>query len=267
MNKFNEVEDKKIVEGNQSIAIRLALPAPGKPAGLAVLLHGFSSSMKNSTNEALLPSLLAKNIAVLRFDFRGHGESDGEIGNITITSAVLDLKKAVDWSATEYPELSSIRHVLVGSSFGGAIALAGARQVGASGIILKSPVSDIYQMQLQRRGEDGMREWKDTGVASVTGKKGTSWLKYTYIEDAIQYNLHKIAQESGIPINVIHGNEDEVVPYSHTVQLCNNVGSLAKLMTIDGGDHRYSRKDDFDKMITFLTQQTQLQLGLSELKY
>lgn len=262
MEKINEIANMVKVTNDQKIALRLALPNE-KPAGLAVLLHGFSSSMKNSTNEALLPLLTAKDIAVLRFDFRGHGgESDGLIDDATLSSAVLDLKTAVSWATSEYSSLSYIRRVLVASSFGAAAALAGAKIVGASGIVLKSPVSDIYNMQLQRRGEKGMHEWKETGYATVTGKKGTIRLKYAYVEDAMRYNLPQLAKEYGIPISVIHGSEDEVVPYKHSVRLCQTVGTLSTFITIEGGDHRYSRQEDFDKAINFLVEQTQLFLGL-----
>ena len=63
-----------------------------KPAGgtdrLAVLCHGFLSNKNSATNSALTAMLLPQGIATLRFDFFGHGDSEGPFEKLTVGIAV-----------------------------------------------------------------------------------------------------------------------------------------------------------------------------------
>ena len=58
-------------------------PEQRQASGIALLLHGFWTGKNSKTNLALVPLLTAAGIATIRFDFRGHDESDGEISDMT----------------------------------------------------------------------------------------------------------------------------------------------------------------------------------------
>ena len=92
--------------GGESLAGILDLPA-GEPRAFALFAHCFtcSKNLKAATN--ISRSLTAAGIAVLRFDFTGLGQSDGEFADTTFSSNVADLQSAARWLEQEYraPEI------------------------------------------------------------------------------------------------------------------------------------------------------------------
>lgn len=251
--EVTNIKDSVFLTGGQQICVRLHLPAQAR--GMAVLVHGFSSTMDSSTNSRLVAVLPENGVAVLCFDLRGHGASDGQIQDLTLSAAVEDLLGAVHWACVGWPGLRNVPRVVVGSSFGGAVALAGAARAGACGLVLKAPVSDMASMQREARGEDGMRQWRETGYGLLPGKGGMIPVHYALIEDSLQYDLPRMALESGLPIRIVHGRRDEVVPCEHSERLCALVGDRARLLVLDGGDHQFTDEADFERMSSFLERQ------------
>lgn len=98
--------------------------APG-----VVILHGFGGGKcgRHRVYVALSEMLAAEGINVLRFDFRGCGDSLGDFRDISISGEVEDASIALDW-LKQRPEVDSERLGLVGSSFGGVIATLTATQ-------------------------------------------------------------------------------------------------------------------------------------------
>jgi pimeloyl-ACP methyl ester carboxylesterase len=101
-----------------------------KPAGgtdrLAVLCHGFLSNKNSATNRALTAMLLPQGIATLRFDFFGHGDSEGPFEKLTVGIAVQQTLAALGLAGSRgYRKIG-----LVGSSFGGLVTILAAGQFG-----------------------------------------------------------------------------------------------------------------------------------------
>lgn len=229
------------------------LSTPARPLGLAILLHGHSSSRNNSTNLALSPKLLDADLYVLRFDFRGHNDSEGSLERLTISAGVEDLAAVRSAAYRAHPALQSLPCSLFGSSFGGAVAIVAAQTTGVIGLVLKSPVTDIAEMQRLRKGRLGMLAWRLRGFTTVAGSKGPTRLKYSYVADAQRYDLYSIARNAAVPVTIVHGSSDEVVPVTQSRRLAAALGSRATLTILDGVDHRYSRREDFDRMIDICT--------------
>ena len=109
---------------------------------IIVLCHGFSSGKDSPTYVDLEEQLNSKGVATFRFDFYGHGESDGEFEDITISEAVDDALKAIEF--VKGKGFSKVG--LFGSSFGGITTLMVASQVDDLLVLgLKAPVSDYYK--------------------------------------------------------------------------------------------------------------------------
>ena len=145
-------------------------------------LHG--GSMSNKVVHILAKTLLAMNIPVLVFNFRGVGRSQGQFDNGVGEGE--DLLAAVSWLNQRYPD-SEIW--LAGFSFGAIIALQQHRQAGASRLIIVAPpvlmydVSDIAEVEIPwmviQGGEDeitdptAVRAWLD----SLSSKPELVWLE------------------------------------------------------------------------------------------
>src|SRR3989338_4286980 len=99
------------------------LDVPSHHTAKAVILcHGFSSSKDGEKYQVLSDQFVKKGIAALRFDFFGHGESEGQFSKITLTQAVDDVLSAIDFMEG----LGFVDIGLVGVSFGGKAAFAAA---------------------------------------------------------------------------------------------------------------------------------------------
>ena len=111
-------------EGGHQLAASLDLP-DGEPLAYALFAHCFTCGKDGLAARRIAASLMAKGIAVLRFDFTGLGSSEGDFANSTFSSNIADLVRAAD----HLRELRKGPAILIGHSLGGAAVLAAAGQI------------------------------------------------------------------------------------------------------------------------------------------
>ena len=209
-----------------------------------ILAHGLASSSESSTS-IILESILAENIATLRFDFYGHGKSQGEFEKLTLTRAVDDIVCAAGFLM----KMGYERIALVGSSFGGFAALIAATIPEVNKrlclLVLKSPASrNLGAMLLDESGKS-IDEWRKTPIEYHIGKR-TLRLRFSFFEDAEGYSGSDYIKQLALPILVVHGDKDTTVPLEDSRALCSS-NEACTLKVIKGADHRY--KGHFDEMI------------------
>src|SRR4051794_17549257 len=95
---------------------------PGERRPAIMVLHGFGNN-KDSANSMNPSDMFCRwGYVTFRFDFRGCGESEGERGKVICMEQVEDTQAAVTYLATR-PDIDPGRIGVVGSSFGGAVAI------------------------------------------------------------------------------------------------------------------------------------------------
>jgi uncharacterized protein len=216
---------------------------------IIVLCHGFTTSKNNHTNTQLEMRLNEKEISTFRFDFFGHGESEGNFEEITISEGVDDILRAIDYLKS----LGYLKIGLVGSSFGGITSLiASSRTSDLYLLALKSPVSDYFEVDYKRRTKKEMEEWKSKGfVAHISGSGEERRLNYTFFDDFKNNNGYEAARGIKIPTLIVHGDTDKTVPLEQsqkTVGLLKN----GRLEIVKGAGHKYSNPGEFKKMISLI---------------
>jgi len=238
--------------------VAAVLAEPDRPTGrLVVLLHGFLSNKNSTTNKTLTRALLDQGIATLRFDFFGQGESDGPFERITITTALDQATAAIELAASK-----SYRRIgLIGSSFGGLIALLAAAQETGKGrlasLALKCPVPDFEEMLRLEFGPDGILEWKRTGtITDITGGQGRVPLHYAFYEDCGRYRGYEAAKVLTVPALIVQGDQDEYVPLHQSRRLLDALPQPKRLDILPGADHSFTKAEDFRAMAAKLTDWT-----------
>ena len=96
-----------------------------------------------------------------------------------------------------------------------------------------------------------MAEWKEKGLIIRDAKDRNSRglkLNYSFVEDYRKYDTYKLAREIKIPTLIIHGDADESVPMSQSQKLAKIIPN-AKLVLVEGADHRYTEETKFRKMV------------------
>ena len=180
--------------------------------------------------------------SMLRFDYSGHGQSDGDFLAGTIGQWARDALAAID-------QLTTGPLVLVGSSMGGWIALLCAiarpgRLVGFVGVAAAPDFTDALMWDAMTPGEQQtiMRD----GVLYVHSEYGDPTpVTRNLIEDGRRHFLLGSAIRLNCPVRLLHGQRDADVPWELALRIAERVeGQDVKITLIKDGDHRLSRPDD-----------------------
>jgi uncharacterized protein len=210
-----------------------------------VMVHGFSSN-KNTKNFVKLSQILSgKNIASLRIDIWGHGESDGDFAQITVSEAVDDILQAIKYVKGQgYKKIG-----LLGSSFGGISGIIAASKTKDLVLLaLKSPVSDYMELEKGKYTQDQLDEWKSIGYREYEDDGKVMKLNWTFVADFANNNAFEAAKSIKIPTLIVHGNTDDDVPYTQSQKLITFLPN-ANLVTIQGANHRYAEGDHAEQML------------------
>lgn len=217
---------------------------------VALLCHGFLSTKNSSTNKALTRLLVEEGIATFRFDFFGHGESDGPFERLTTTLAVGQTSAALDLLKTrEFGRLG-----LVGSSFGGLVSiLTAAQRRDLRCLALKCPVVDFGEELRLEFGEEELQRWKDSGtIPNLMGGAARVKLAYAFYEDCLRQIAYEPATHIIAPTLIVQGDQDEHVPLHQSRRLFELLPAHKHLEMLPGADHQFTKGEDFKTMTTHI---------------
>jgi uncharacterized protein len=229
-------------------------PTPSKGCPVVILSHGLASSKDRGAHINLERRLNEENIATFRFDFSGHGESEGDFGDFNLSRAIEDIHSAVHFLTETDLEYSKVG--LFGSSFGALASLIAASQSRKVNFLaLKSPFP-YY----------GFFDWKyKLGIAVNLLFNGGKLnyrenydLKSSFFKDFKKYNSYSAAGNIRIPTFIVHGSKDEIAPIAHSHRLHYILRENGIMQEISEADHRYSNPQHFrmmmDGVVQFITE-------------
>ena len=220
------------------IAATLHRPEGTGTFPMVIISHGFFSS--KGKYRALSEALEKEGIASIRFDFFGHGESDGKFENVTVRKMVENLRLVVK-HAYELYFVDTLG--LFGSSMGGMVSLLQAAQDSRIGaLVLKSPVSDFRQSMKKDLGAVKMADWEQKGWVTLHDADGSKFkLNYSFYREGEGYDVYRDARAIACPALIVHGNKDIDVPIEQSKRLFGAIRSEEKdLHVLEGCSHDYS---------------------------
>jgi uncharacterized protein len=209
-----------------TLAASLYLPADAHPGGplLAGLVVGHGAGSNRHRHEPFACLACEHGLAVLAFDFRGHGDSGGELDgpleeDVISAAALLSSHPLVDRSRLGYR----------GSSMGGYYGLRAAPDAGFAALALLCPATDDVLLgaveQYHGRGErqeEGLRLRYDADKARA----------YFASRD-----LYRDAGYVSGPVLLVHARGDEVVPLDRSLQIAARLEGPAEVVILPGGTH------------------------------
>jgi pimeloyl-ACP methyl ester carboxylesterase len=240
----------EIGAGEKLRRIAYRLEERGEGSGL-LWLPGFLSDMASTKAAALAEFAAARGSTMLRFDYSGHGLSDGRLIEATIgdwleeANAVLEL-------------LGSRRAVVVGSSMGGWIALLLARRLAEqdklqqlAGLVLLAPAWDMTErLMWHQMHEEAKQAIERDGVHYESSLYGDPYpITRRLIEEGRSHLIGTGLLPLDLPVRILQGMCDPDVPWGHALDLvdllcCGDV----ELTIIKDGDHRQSRPQDLRRL-------------------
>lgn len=211
-------------------------------------LGGYISEMTGTKATALDAWAGEQGRAMLRLDYAGYGESEGDFELQGLDDRLTDVLLVID-AVTTGPL------VLVGSSMGGWLMLlaALARPGRIAGLIGLAAAPDFTEWGFDEE-ERALLE-RDGRIDHPSDRGGTyPTMKIFWDTGQANLLLGAAGVTSGIafnaPVRLIHGDADDVVPWDVSVRLMAALGSDdVKLLLIKGGDHSLARADDIGTIL------------------
>jgi pimeloyl-ACP methyl ester carboxylesterase len=194
----------------------------------------------------------------VRFDYSGHGQSGGEFLDGTIS-------RWLEESLAVFERFCRGPQVVVGSSMGGWLALLLARELkrrraaaALAGLVLIAPAVDFTEVLMWSKLPAKIkRELETTGVWIRPSRYEPDGYPITrnLIEDGRAHLLLGGMIETGCPVRILQGVLDPDVPWSHAVELVSRLAQDDVVLTlVKDGDHRLSRPEDIERLITAVSE-------------
>lgn len=209
---------------------------------------GFHSNMDGGKAQFLDAKCAETGLGFTRFDYRGHGHSDGTFKDGTIGDWYADAKLI-------FETVAAGPQIVIGSSMGAWMALMLARDFAdrVAGLILIAPAPDFPRRLMLPSLPDAAR--------TALAQKGI-WHRPSEFEDDAYPITQRLIDESAAhelldgpkvhlngPVHILHGTDDEVVPLSHAKRVPSIlVAPEVSLIEIPKGDHRLSSPPDLDRL-------------------
>ncbi|MEM7588347.1 MAG: alpha/beta fold hydrolase, partial [Acidobacteriota bacterium] len=180
--------------------------AEAEPRGYALFAHCFTCSKDLKATARIGRALVERGIAVVRFDFTGLGESEGDFADTNFSSNMQDLLAAVDFMREhlEAPKL------LIGHSLGGAAVLAMASQVPEAVAVatLGAPGDPMHLREGILRSAPELSE-KDEAEVVLAGRPFR--IRRQFLDDLANQGVLNAAKTMNKPLLILHSPLDEVV--------------------------------------------------------
>jgi pimeloyl-ACP methyl ester carboxylesterase len=232
------------------IAVRQRL---GSAPGL-FWLGGFKSDMGGTKIVALDAWAAAQGRACTRFDYSGHGESEGAFTDGTIG-------RWLEESLSVFEAFAQGPQVVIGSSMGGWLALLLVRDLkrraglkaSVAGLVLIAPAVDFTEELMWKKfSPEIKRQIEQTGAWQRPSQYSEQPYPITkkLIEEGRDHLLLGGLIETGCPVRILQGVKDEDVPWQHAVELTTRLAHDDVVLTmVKDGDHRLSRPEDIERLI------------------
>jgi pimeloyl-ACP methyl ester carboxylesterase len=239
---------------------------PSERRAAFLVLHGFGSNKTSSNTMQPTKVLTELGYVVLRFDMRGCGESEGEFGRVICFEQVEDTRNAMSFLA-RHPAVDPERIALIGSSFGGAVAVyTGGVDQRVAAVISNGGWGDgerkfrgqhktpaewtRFTAMLEKGREHRARTGKSLMVPRYDIVPISSHLRGNLAANSIQEFPAETAQSmfdfraddvvgriAPRPLLLLHAANDSVTPTEQSIELFKRAGQPAELHLISDADH------------------------------
>ena len=227
--------------GKLSAIIQKPALESGKKCPMVMILHGFTGSKGEKLLKTFADALESEGIASIRFDFNGHGESEGDFVNMTVLNEIEDAKKVYEYvKALDYVESISV----AGHSQGGVVTSMLAGELGSENVkavVLFAPAAVLR--------DDSIRG-NVMGVAYDAGNPpesvkifGRYDLGRGYMVSSQTLPIYETAEKYTGPACMLHGTADRIVPYTYSERYHKNYYD-SEIHLLDGVDHGFTGHEE-----------------------
>lgn len=213
---------------------------------LAIMVHGFMGSKDFDFFVELENYFDSIEIDSFRFDFSGNGKSQGLFSESTISKQKKELNNVLNYFKKKYEKILIIAH-----SMGCSVSLKCSESNNFNGLIMVNPLvlpSIIFKdsilkfspyVFLEKLNDVKIKkEFTNFSLIqnideSLKNKIKKNVVSKKFIKELPKINLINYAEKLKIPVLIIHGKKDIVIPFSHVEYLYYNINSFKKMALFD----------------------------------
>lgn len=223
----------------KNLSARLDLPADEKPLTYAIFAHCFTCTKNFNAVVNVNRALSSRGIAVLRFDFTGLGESEGDFSETNFSTNVSDLVAAARFleSHFEAPRL------LIGHSLGGAAVLQAAALIpSAMAVATIAAPADLAHLAGLLGGSGA--EIKARGEAEVRLAGRDFVIRRQFLEDLEEKRMEQTIRDLRKPLLIMHSPLDSIVSVENAARIFQAAEHPKSFVSLDTADHLLSNRAD-----------------------
>jgi putative redox protein len=223
----------------QALAGVLHQPEGRKAHACAVFAHCFTCTKNNKAAVRISEALAADGLAVLRFDFTGLGQSEGDFSSTHFSSNVDDLVDAAAFMSSrgEPPAL------LIGHSLGGTAVLAAAHEIDSAVAVatIGSPADASHVLGLL---DDDLPEIEAQGQATVNLAGRPFDISKEFVDDVRMQSVCENLPSLRKALLVMHSPVDEVVSIDQAAHIYTRAKHPKSFTSLDDADHLLTHDGD-----------------------
>ena len=244
-----------ISDGNKISGV-LETPAE-KAHAYVIFAHCFTCGKDVLFSTRITKALTQNGFAVLRFDFTGLGESEGNFSNTNFSSNVNDLVTAAAYLRDNYQAPS----LLIGHSLGGRAVLSAAAKIPEikALVTIGAPADSHHLTHLFTSQIDDIMQ---SGSAEIAIGSRKFNITKQFLDD-IKENRNDI-ESLKVPLLVMHSPIDEIVPIKEAEKIYQRAKHPKSFITLDTANHLVTDKNDTEYVANIISAWSQKYLSLKK---
>ncbi len=227
-------------EGSQGHMLAARLDEPeGEIKAYALFAHCFTCTKDIYAAGRIARTLTDNGIAVVRFDFTGLGNSEGDFANTNFSSNVADLITTADYMRTHM----QAPQILIGHSLGGAAVLVASRDIKEIKAVatLGAPADSAH---VAHNFSVKREEIIEKGEAEICLAGRPFTIKKQFLDDIENQNMQSAINTMNKALMVMHGPLDQTVGIENAEMIFKAAKHPKSFISLDDADHLISRKED-----------------------
>ncbi|SDL88892.1 bifunctional alpha/beta hydrolase/OsmC family protein [Kriegella aquimaris] len=223
----------------ETLVGRLELPVDQHPHNFVLFAHCFTCNKNLSAIRNIGKELTSNGFGVLRFDFTGLGESEGDFADTNFSGNVEDLVVAADYLAQNFRAPT----LLVGHSLGGAAVIFAASEIPSVKAVatIGAPATPAHVRHLLKSSID---EIESKGKASINLSGRDFTIKKQFLDDLEAKPLPETVKKLRKALLIMHSPQDDIVGIKNAEEIYVAAHHPKSFVSLDGADHLLMKKED-----------------------
>ena len=226
-------------QNGYKLAGRIDFPLGKHIEAYCIFANVFTGNKNLNAVKYISRALTMNNIAVLRFDFQGLGQSEGDFSHTNFSSNIADIKSAAAFLSENY----EAPKIIVGQSLGGAASIFAADEIDSVTAVatIAAPSKPEHVMHLLGCHVEDIEE---NGYAEIEIEGRLFTIRKHFLDDLRAKDMFEKVKSLKKAILIMHSPDDEVVEIDHAAEIYHAAFHPKSFVTLSDADHMLTDKND-----------------------